>query len=57
LNEQTQEEICSAMDLTDTQFRLLKSRAKARFGDLGKKRRQLGALKSAFKRNRITPIR
>ncbi|MGH9631652.1 MAG: RNA polymerase sigma factor [Bryobacteraceae bacterium] len=38
LHEQSQEQICSAMNLTDTQFRLLKSRAKARFGDLGKKR-------------------
>jgi RNA polymerase sigma-70 factor (ECF subfamily) len=36
--EQTQEEICRAMGLTETQFRLLKSRAKARFGDLGKKK-------------------
>jgi RNA polymerase sigma factor (sigma-70 family) len=35
---QTQEEICQAMDLTETQFRLLKSRAKARFGELGRKR-------------------
>lgn len=29
--EQTQEDICREMDLTQTQFRLLKSRAKARF--------------------------
>lgn len=40
LNEQSQEEICRDMDLTETQFRLLKSRAKARFGTLG--RRKLG---------------
>jgi hypothetical protein len=26
------------MDLTETQFRLIKSRAKARFGELGKRR-------------------
>jgi hypothetical protein len=26
------------MNLTETQFRLLKSRAKARFGELGKRR-------------------
>src|SRR6267378_2330129 len=38
LNEQTQEEICGEMNLSDTQFRLLKSRAKARFGELGRKR-------------------
>src|SRR5262249_4952293 len=36
--EQSQEQICREMDLTDTQFRLLKSRAKGRFGELGKKR-------------------
>lgn len=36
--EQTQEQICQEMQLTETQFRLLKSRAKARFGDLGRKK-------------------
>jgi hypothetical protein len=36
--EQTQEEICKEMRLSETQFRLLKSRAKARFGELGRKR-------------------
>jgi RNA polymerase sigma-70 factor (ECF subfamily) len=40
LDEQTQEQICEAMSLTETQFRLLKSRAKARFGELGKKKLQ-----------------
>lgn len=35
---QTQQQICREMKLTDTQFRLLKSRAKARFGELGKRR-------------------
>ena len=38
LLEQTQEEICHEMSLSETQFRLLKSRAKARFGELGKKK-------------------
>ncbi len=38
LGEQPQEQICAEMGLTETQFRLLKSRAKARFGELGKKR-------------------
>lgn len=38
LYEQTQEQICAEMSLTETQFRLLKSRAKARFGELGKKK-------------------
>jgi RNA polymerase sigma factor (sigma-70 family) len=38
IKEQTQEQICEEMGLTSTQFRLLKSRAKARFGALGRKR-------------------
>lgn len=40
LLEQSQEQICREMNLTATQFRLLKSRAKARFGELGKRRLQ-----------------
>lgn len=35
--EQSQERICSEMGLSYNQFRLLKSRAKARFGELGRK--------------------
>jgi len=38
LMEQSQEEICEEMNLSETQFRLLKSRAKARFGELGRKK-------------------
>lgn len=38
LDEQSQDQICRDMKLTETQFRLLKSRAKARFGELGKRR-------------------
>jgi RNA polymerase sigma-70 factor (ECF subfamily) len=38
LQEESQEEICAVMILTETQFRLLKSRAKSRFGELGKKK-------------------
>jgi RNA polymerase sigma factor (sigma-70 family) len=38
LHEEPQEVICEKMNLTVTQFRLLKSRAKARFGQLGKRR-------------------
>ncbi len=38
LLEQSQQQICEQMNLTETQFRLLKSRAKARFGELGKRR-------------------
>jgi RNA polymerase sigma factor (sigma-70 family) len=44
LNEQTQEQICEEMSLTETQFRLLKSRAKARFGQSGKRKLQQKAL-------------
>ena len=38
LQEQSAEEICRDLKLTDTQFRLIKSRAKARYGELGKRR-------------------
>jgi RNA polymerase sigma factor (sigma-70 family) len=38
LKEQTQEQICRDMQLTATQFRLLKSRAKARLETLGRKK-------------------
>src|SRR5882762_11985303 len=38
LLEQSQEAICEDMNLSETQFRLLKSRAKARFGELGRKK-------------------
>jgi RNA polymerase sigma-70 factor (ECF subfamily) len=38
LKEQTADQICTEMELTETQFRLIKSRAKARFGELGKRR-------------------
>jgi len=53
LHEQTQEQICDDMDLSDTQFRLLKSRAKARFGDLGKKKLQQKALVSMCVRTSV----
>jgi len=50
LREQTQEQICAEMSLTETQFRLLKSRAKARFGDLGRKQLQQKPLLPLFLR-------
>ncbi len=50
LDEQTQDEICAEMNLTETQFRLLKSRAKARFGELGKRRLQQKPLVPFFAR-------
>ncbi len=50
LHEQSQDQICSEMHLTETQFRLLKSRAKARFGELGKKKLAHRALGGFFMR-------
>jgi len=38
LKEQSMAQICSDLQLSQTQFRLIKSRAKARFGELGKAR-------------------
>jgi RNA polymerase sigma factor (sigma-70 family) len=38
LEEQPPDRICREMGLTETQFRLVKSRAKARFGELGRTR-------------------
>lgn len=48
--EQTQEQICHDLELTDTQFRLLKSRAKARFGALGRRKLQRSNLTNLFLR-------
>jgi RNA polymerase sigma factor (sigma-70 family) len=38
LHEQSPEQICREMDLNATQFRLLKSRAKARFAEIGRRK-------------------
>ena len=38
LKEQPAAQICRDLNLTETQFRLIKSRAKARFGELGRRR-------------------
>jgi RNA polymerase sigma-70 factor (ECF subfamily) len=48
LREQTQEQICDEMNLTETQFRLLKSRAKARFAELGRRRLEGGIVRSVM---------
>jgi RNA polymerase sigma-70 factor (ECF subfamily) len=45
--EQSQQQICSEMNLTETQFRGLKSLAKARFEELGKRRLVRGSLRSS----------
>lgn len=50
LKEQPQEQICQEMSLTETQFRLLKSRAKAKFGDIGKKKLASSGIFSVFVR-------
>jgi RNA polymerase sigma-70 factor, ECF subfamily len=50
LKEQTQEQICREMELTETQFRLLKSRAKAKFGEIGKKKLVAGGVLSVLGR-------
>lgn len=50
LKEQSQEQICRDMDLTETQFRLLKSRAKAKFGEIGKKKLASSGIFSVFVR-------
>ncbi len=50
LYEHTQERICEELDLSDTQFRLLKSRAKARFGALGRRKLQRSNLAHLFLR-------
>jgi RNA polymerase sigma-70 factor (ECF subfamily) len=52
LLEQPQEQICAEMDLNETQFRLLKSRAKQRFSDEGRRRMAKNNLKSFFVRKR-----
>src|SRR5262249_16118594 len=44
LSEQPPERICEEMQLSITQFRLLKSRAKMRFGELGRKRLESGSI-------------
>jgi RNA polymerase sigma-70 factor (ECF subfamily) len=51
LKEQTQEQICREMSLTETQFRLLKSRAKAKFGEIGRKKLTSSGIFSVFVRS------
>ena len=51
LKEQSQQQICEEMRLTETQFRLLKSRAKAKFGEIGKKKLASSGFLSVFVRS------
>jgi RNA polymerase sigma-70 factor, ECF subfamily len=50
--EQPQEQICQEMHLSETQFRLLKSRAKGRFGEWGKKKFLKSPISSFFLRGK-----
>jgi RNA polymerase sigma factor (sigma-70 family) len=50
LYEQSQDRICLEMGLTETQFRLLKSRAKARFGEVGRRKLAHKSLQAVFLR-------
>ncbi|MGH9608178.1 MAG: RNA polymerase sigma factor [Bryobacteraceae bacterium] len=50
IQEQPQEQICREMALTETQFRLLKSRAKAKFGEIGRKKLASSGIFSVFVR-------
>ncbi len=53
LYEESPEQICGEMKLSETQFRLLKSRAKARFGELGRRKLQHKQLLSFSMRNSV----
>jgi RNA polymerase sigma factor (sigma-70 family) len=50
LLEQPAEQICEDMGLTETQFRLLKSRAKARFAEEGRRRTSKSRIRNFFVR-------
>lgn len=51
---QTAEQICDDMHLSETQFRLLKSRAKTRFGKLGRRRLAARGAAPVFLRGSLT---
>lgn len=53
LQEQPQEQICSEMNLSETQFRLLKSRAKAKFGEVGRKKLASNGIFSLLLRTQV----
>ena len=54
LKEQPQEQICQEMSLTETQFRLLKSRAKAKFGEIGRKKLTSNGIFSVLMRTQLS---
>jgi RNA polymerase sigma-70 factor (ECF subfamily) len=49
LKQEAQEQICREMNLTETRFRFLKHRAKAKFGEIGKKNLKLRKIFLRFK--------
>jgi RNA polymerase sigma factor (sigma-70 family) len=51
VDEHSTEQICRDMDLTETQFRLLKSRAKNKFGELGRALQKRGQVQIAGARS------
>ena len=53
LLEQPQEQICQEMGLSETQFRLLKSRAKAKFGEIGRKKLASNGIFSLLLRTQV----
>ncbi len=56
LREQTPEEICADMRLSETQFRLIKSRAKARLSETGRRAASSNALEDAVPVGKAEPI-
>ncbi len=54
LLEQPQEQICEEMGLSETQFRLLKSRAKAKFGEIGRKKLASNGIFSLLMRTQVS---
>jgi RNA polymerase sigma-70 factor (ECF subfamily) len=54
LQEQPQEQICREMSLTETQFRLMKSRAKAKFGEIGRKKLASSGIFSVLMRAQVS---
>jgi len=54
LQEQPQEQICREMSLTETQFRLMKSRAKAKFGEIGREKLATSGIFSVLLRTQIS---
>ncbi len=57
LHEETKEEICVLMRLTNTQFRLAKSRAKQRLSRMGQDQAQMGPISAGVSERRPHAVR